>query len=247
LNFKVNCKPFNEHELLEIARINKKEFNSFKLQLSAFIPDYMSRNRKEFILRKVLQVSETFDMGFDFYRTAKKVLYKFWDIIKNTTDDVIAGVCTSIVALCENQERVKVNTICSHLGIQMSTIHRQVEKNIFKRLNVDGFESLVKSSNLLKKIMQKLNVIELDEPSILKIQLGLCKAVFNCHDTRNYYFYAIPLTSNHTMIFSVVPLLIIENKSEHLKVKKPAKHRNFAVEMCFYPYPRGPPLITSLS
>lgn len=249
LHFKLNCKGINEQELLGISSITKKEFNAFKLQVKNFIPYYYKRDRKNYILQKILQITEEFAMGMDFYDTAKRIMYKFWEIIKNTKDDVIAGVVCSIVALCDKQKRLKVNAICSHLGIQMSTIQRQVEQNVFNHLRVKGFKSLVKSSSLLRKIMIRLGLIEQDEEmpmfqSLTEIKLGSAQKIFNPHGNIEYYMHAVKTTSGSFILLNKSP---IDNEHEFSSSKKiipigtPGSEK-IIIKMRNYHYPKGPPL-----
>ena len=188
LHCKLNCKGINEQELLEISNISKQEFNSFKLQLKNYIPQYYSRDRKQFILQKIMNITMEFDQGMEFYHASENVLNKLWEIIKCTKDDVVASLCTSIVALCESERDLKVNSICTYAGIQMSTIHRQIEQKIFERLQVEGFESLVRSSDMLRKVMIKLGVIEghvSKEPrpvSVIRVKLGNATQIFNVRE-----------------------------------------------------------------
>ena len=249
LHFKLNCKGINEQELLEISSISKKEFNAFKLQVKNFIPYYQKRDRKNYILQKILHITEEFGMNMEFYDTAKSIMYTFWEIIKNTKDDVIAGVVCSIVALCDKQKRLKVNAICSHLGIQMSTIQRQVEENVFNHLRVKGFKSLVKSSKLLRKIMIKLGLIEQDEEmplvqSLMEIKLGSAQKIFNPHETFEYYMLAVKTISGSFLLLNKLP---IENEHEFSSSKKiiplgtPGSEK-ITIEVCNYYYPKGPPL-----
>ncbi|MCJ7648538.1 MAG: hypothetical protein MUP85_07990, partial [Candidatus Lokiarchaeota archaeon] len=251
LHFKLNCKGINEQELLEISRISKKEFNAFKLQVKNFIPYYNKRDRKNYILQKILQITEEFGLGMEFYDTAKKIMYKFWEIIKNTKDDVIAGIVCSIVALCDKQKRLKVNAICSHLGIQMSTIQRQVEENVFNHLRVKGFKSLVKSSALLCKIMIKLGLIEHDEvmplvQSLVEVKLGSAQKIFNPHKTFEYYMQIVKTTSGSFIILNKSP---IKNDHEFSYLSKKINplgtpgSEKITIEMCSYHYPKGPPLL----
>jgi transcription initiation factor TFIIIB Brf1 subunit/transcription initiation factor TFIIB len=249
LHFKLNCKGINEQELLEISNITKKEFNAFKLQVKNFIPYYCKRNRKDYILQKILQITEEFGMDMEFYNTAKKIMYSFWEVIKNTKDDVIAGVVCSIVALCDKQKRLKVNAICSHLGIQMSTIQRQVELNVFHYLRVKGFKSLVKSSELLRKVMIKLGLIEKDErmpvvESLTVVNLGSGKKVFNPLKTFEYYMHVIKTTLGTFIILSKSPT---HDKNEFPDLKKiiplgtPGSEK-ITIKVQNYHYPKGPPL-----
>jgi len=206
----------NETKLLEVSKIEKKEFNAFKLQIQNFIPKYAERNRKDYILQKILEISEHFRLGMPFYYQSKKILYKLWQGIKCTKDDVVAGLVASISALCSFKEGVNVNLICKRLGIRMSTIQSQVKKRIMDRLNITGFVSLVKSSDLLKEVLIKMDLLEpkkaesskessikedvkklpdhIDSdgsPDILQVELGYAERIFNSVNDIDYYFYAL--------------------------------------------------------
>ena len=73
LHCKLECKVFSQRELLEVAKISKKELNQFKLQLRNFIPHYTKRNRKELILKMIISVCEQYELGMKFYETARKI------------------------------------------------------------------------------------------------------------------------------------------------------------------------------
>ena len=177
----------NEKELLEVSKISKKEFNNFKLQINEFLPQYKFRKRKEYVLQKVSEIRHTFDLNMEFYFQTKKILYKLWDIIKNTKDDVVAGLVSSISVLCSFTEKATINSICKKLGIKMSTIQSQVKKNIVDRFKVSGFISLVKSAGILKELMQKLGIIQ-PENTLVEIKFGNTIQVYNHFGNVNYYF-----------------------------------------------------------
>ena len=82
---------------------------------------------------------------------------KSWKLINNTKDDVIAGLVSSIVILCHYRDAVPVSNICDHVGIRMSTVHTQVKK-FFEKLKIEGFQSLIKSADLLPIILQHLEI-----------------------------------------------------------------------------------------
>jgi transcription initiation factor TFIIIB Brf1 subunit/transcription initiation factor TFIIB len=255
LYFKLNFKGINEQELLEKSEISKKEFNSFKLQLRDYIPQYYSRDRKHYILQKIMNITVALNQDMQFYHAAEKVLEKFWQIIKNTKDDVVAGVCTSIIALCEAERDLKVSTICNQVGIQMSTIHRQIEQKIFERFRVEGFESLVRSSDLLRKLMVKIGIIEdnvaLDpQPiSILKIKIGNATNVFNAHESMEYYIYAVKTTFGSFILTEEdvhSEKFLIEDKD--INPDGVNGRNKFSIELSNfrYPYPKGPPELTAI-
>lgn len=218
----------NEAELLEVSKISKKDFNAFKLQIYIFFPQYKERNRKEYILQKILEISEDLHLGMVFYYQSKKLLYKLWESIKNTKDDVIAGLVASISVLCGFKEKVSVSSICDKLGIKMSTIQSQVKKRIFERFQISGFVSLVKSSEILKKIIEKMGIIKkekflvnIDNESseiihnIVSVNLGNVIQVFNHFNNIDYYFYVLKDNNGYPLLVSLNlynPSITFENQ-----------------------------------
>jgi len=221
----MNNLSISDQQILEVSNITKKEFNKFLLMIRNFIPYYKERNNQEYILNRVLNVVEHFNLDMSVFTKSKEILFRFWDSIKSTKDDVIAGLVTSISVLCMYRKELTVNAICKLLNIRMSTIQSQVEKRLFKRFKVSGFKSLVKSADLLKKLMQKLGIIEkpeeIDEisdrtqsinilPGILNFRLGNCVPVFSAQGYNDEYFRAILRAED---IINVVTKIIV-NQSQ---------------------------------
>ncbi len=146
-------------------------------------------------------------------------MHKLWEQIKNTKDDVIAGLATSISALCSYNEVVNVSSICNRLRIQMSTIQFQVKRRIFEQLNIEGFVSLVRSSDLLKEVMRNLGLLEAKEKvkgtqnHNVQIVLGNANQVFNHHNSTDYYFFAVRDVQNNPVLMMLKvhhPLMNLE-------------------------------------
>ena len=242
-----------ETELLEISKISKKEFNAFKLQIQHFFPQYKERNRKEYITQRILEITEHFQLGMDFFYQSKVLMNKLWEGIKNTKDDVIAGLSCSLTALCLYKEKIAVNAICKKLGIKMSTIQIQVKKVIFERFRVSGFVSLVKSSNLLKQIMNKLELIEIKEKSnnieshddLIEIVLGNGVQISKNSNNFDFYFYVIRDDNKLPLIIS---LQLFNHTEENIKNSKipsmELKHDYINLELLRFYTGKGPPLIS---
>jgi hypothetical protein len=164
---KVRSIPINETELLEVSHVSKKEFNAFKLQIQCFLPHSKERDRQSYILTKLLELVEHFKVGMAFYFQSKKILIQLWDNIKNAKDDVIAGLVASILFLCvyqdKNKNQVNMHLICKRLNIKMDAIQSQVKRRIFERFKVEGFTTLLKSTDILKQVMNKLGLIANDQ------------------------------------------------------------------------------------
>jgi len=142
------------------TELTKKEFNDFFTQVRVYFPEYLERDRKNYISQRILEVCEHFELGMAFYHLSKKILHKLWEVVKCTTDDVLAGLVCSISGLCAYKGKISVNAICRRLGISMSTIQVQVKRKILKHFKVDGFVSLVRSSDLLERILDRLGLLE---------------------------------------------------------------------------------------
>ena len=234
-------------KILEITNISKKEFNNFSLQVLEFIPEYQERNRQEYIVQKILEITESFGLGMSFFYQSKKILHKLWEQIKNTKDDVIAGLTTAISVLCSYKGVVKVSSICKRFGIKMSTIQFQVKKRIFERLQVDGFTSLVRSSDLLKEVMRELGLLETKERvkvtqnDIIQIILGNTNQVFNHYNGIDYYFFAMRDVQNNPILMMVKIYLPLMN-FESLKRPETQRRELFDFEHLIFYKIKDPPL-----
>ncbi len=199
---KIKRIPINPAALIEASELTKKEFNAFLFQVSKFFPEYSNYRRQKYIVQRLLEVTEHFGLEMSFYHLSKKILFRFWDGIKNTTDNVIAGLVSSIAILCAYKEYISVNAICKRLGIRMSTIQSQVRKKFFEQFSVVEFVSLVKSTDKLKEIMTRLGIIEPSEnestknsseeeiSDIIEIQFGNAVRVYNSEYDFEYYCFA---------------------------------------------------------
>lgn len=259
---KENNKPIQERDLLEVSKISKKDFNAFKFSIIRIWPEYQKRDRRQYITNRILEVSEHFNFGMPFYYQSKRILNRFYNAIKNTKDDVIVGLVTSITLLCSQEKIVSVSTICSHLGIRMSTIHRQVENNFIQRFSVPGFVSLVKSADLIRIVMEKLGVLDpefinLSEISkvkakyndIIQVVIGNASPVFNGLNQSEEYYLFVKTSSGH-LVASVVKndnsytikCSMIHREKTSLNRKEIKGRREDEIELWKYYTPIGPPL-----
>jgi hypothetical protein len=259
--------PISEKKLLEVSKISKKDFNEFKIPMVKLWPQYKERDRKEYIIQRILEITEHFDLGMPFYYQSYKILTRFYESVKNTKDDVIVGLVTSITLLCSQSEGVSVSALCERLGIKMSTIHRQVERRVIERFRVPGFRSLVKSAGLLKKVMTKLGVLDpafvdvdresvdyedslVDGADIVQVILGSATPVFNnLNESKGFYLFVKDL--NGYLVASINQAIddnnnnseiIRDNVYERSISKKVASKETVKLELWKYFNPKGPPL-----
>ncbi|MFX0083813.1 MAG: hypothetical protein ACFE94_18845 [Candidatus Hodarchaeota archaeon] len=253
--FKLDTISVTNADIFKHTELTKKEFNNFYREVRAYYPNYMVRNRQKYISQKLLEITNHFELEMPFYFLSKKVLYRLWEGIKNTTDNVIAGLCASITTLCEYKEEVRISSICELLDIRMSTIQLQVKKRIFDRYRIPGFSTLVRSADLLEKFLVKIGLIEDEEPEIglvkeedvkeendiIQVQLGDALQVFNPSND-HYLFESFDQNGAITYIY----LEVYNHFASKVKSKKSSKASGVWFKLAleeFFPS-KGPPVTT---
>ena len=129
--------------LLEVSEILKIEFNEFRKQMELFWPAYNTRDRKKYILTRIGGI-----IGYEYlYNQSKKVLDKFWDIIKDSKDEIIAGLVIGIAITLSKCEMLTLNSICKSLNINQSSLQKSIQTKLFDRHGirnkVKGFKKRV--------------------------------------------------------------------------------------------------------
>jgi len=251
LCLKLRNVSINPNELVDASKITKTELNDFILQVQLFLPEYAMRNRVKIIRSRIYELSEHFELGMEFYYLAQNILDKLWNGIKDTTDNAVAGLVSSISMLCSCKGKISISAICTHLGIRMSTVQAQVKKKIFERFRVKGFITLIKSSNILVKIMEKLGLIGENKIDIqeevatlgrVEIVLGNASEIFNANNNDDYYYFALRGGDNTSIIITLkINHLPLDLKSE----KSPEVQNNYLLDFELYKYycSKGPPKI----
>jgi len=242
----------DEVKLMDLSKIDKKDYNYCKLKISRLMPQYYERNRKDLIMNKILGLTEQYRLGMAFYYDTKKVLLRLWQGIKCTTDDVIAGLVSSIAVLCHYRDKVTISSICRTLNIQMSTIQSQVKRKLIEHFKVPGFESLVKSADLVKTIIYELGIFKnteekevtpkTEEKECKVIEIEIVDGKQGASPPEEQFMFAIK-SSNFVSSWVFVKIIRKPHKKEARKTRsRYQKELNF--HKIIYHYPRGPPILS---
>ena len=196
---KLRAIPVNAATIIQFSDIGRKEFNAFFLQIRRYLPRLTDKQRQDCITQRILDISETFGLGMPFYYYSKKILDKFWNGIKNTTDNVVAGLVCSIAVLTSYKDQVSVSSICKRLDIKMSTIQVQVSEKIVSKFRVGTFITLIKSAGMLQEIIKRVGLLNSEDVDLklqevadggrVEIILGKVQDIFNGKDTPDYYSF----------------------------------------------------------
>ena len=138
-----------------IAKINfeQKEFNEAYKRVILQYPDYQKRDKKLVIRRKILNIRDHFNFDDEFLINSEKIQQDFSPFIKHTKEEISSGLTCIFTIIRMDITSPSFNEICKFLGISMSSIKNRVKKLMIDTLKVEGFESLKKSSKLIKEIM----------------------------------------------------------------------------------------------
>jgi transcription initiation factor TFIIIB Brf1 subunit/transcription initiation factor TFIIB len=154
--------PLNTRDLLNVGKISGDEFRRGRCLYLKEFSEYFSRDRVALIKNYIRGIKEKFDLGTEFYKNVLRIAQYFWNYLRHTTDAVIAGFSSSVTVLCDYetyQEKVTINEICREVNIRASTVNARISNTIVKQLNIEGFESPVKSHRLINTYIHKFEII----------------------------------------------------------------------------------------
>lgn len=220
LCLKLRYISINSSNIIAASTIGKKEFKEFLSQVRQYLPRYASRDKQGFIIQRIFEITEHFEFGMAFYYQTIKILSKLWEVIKGTSENIIAGIVCSISDVCMYDHKIPVSAICKKLGITQSTVNDRVEKKIFNYFKIGGFAGFVKSAWILRKFLVKWGILkvkdeESQEKDKIELVFGNAAEIFTHNDDTDYYFFAIPNQNNNlTVLFVKIyhPLMNFEEK-----------------------------------
>lgn len=146
--YKINNIVIDQGTLLENSDLSNAELNAFRGCMEDFWSKYQNRDRKKFVLNRIGGVITEKKLGTNLYVQSEKILNKFWGLIKDSKDDVIAGLVIGIAKIRSKREDIALNPICEFLGISQGTLQKSVQRQLFDRHGIKnkekGFKRKVK-------------------------------------------------------------------------------------------------------
>ena len=154
--------PLNSKEFLSVCKLSQTEFREGRYLYLEFYPEYFARDRVSLIKNYVSKIAKEYGLGNKFFENALRIANYFWKYLINTTDAVIAGLVSSIAVLCDYngyKDKVSINEICKAVNIRASTINSRIASPVVKQLKIKGFESPVKSHELINVYIHKFEIL----------------------------------------------------------------------------------------
>ena len=120
--------------LLEVSEISKKKLNEFRNWMELFWPAYKTRNRKKYVLTKIGGI-----IGYGkLYKQSKNILDKFWKLIKDSKDEIMAGLVIGISITLSKRKNLTLSSICKSLNISQSSLQNSIQRKLFDRMGIEN-------------------------------------------------------------------------------------------------------------
>jgi len=129
--YKINNIIIDQGILLENSDLSNAELNAFRRGMENFWSKYQNRDRKKFVLNRIEGVIYEKKLGTNLYFQSEKILNKFWDLIKDSKDDVIAGLVIGIAKIRSKRKDIAIGPICEFLGISQGTLQKSIQRKLF--------------------------------------------------------------------------------------------------------------------
>jgi len=152
-------RPISSVELINYSKISRKELNNFLTHNNHLWAGY-NMDKQSMVLKLIFKVSEEYKLGMNFYYQSEKILLGLWEHICDTTEQILAGFACSLTLLCVSGYKVRASNICEKLDISMANISKKFKDKIVKAFKLENFKSLVKSSELIKRFLIELSLID---------------------------------------------------------------------------------------
>ncbi len=153
--YKINNIVIDQRTLLENSDLSNSELNAFRMGMENFWAKYQNRDRKKYVLNRIGGVINEKKLGTALYFQSEKILDKFWDLIKDSKDDVIAGLVIGIAIIRSKREDIALSSICKFLRISQGTLQKSVQRQWFDNVGIEDEEKgFKKKVELLEEIGQ---------------------------------------------------------------------------------------------
>ena len=152
-------RTISSSELINYSKITRKEFNMFLIHYN-HLWDESKMDKQSMVLKLILRVTEEYKLGMGFYYQSEKILLGLWEYICDTTEHILAGFACSLTLLCVGGYKVRASNICEKLNINISIIAKKFIDKIVKVFKLENYKSLVKSAELIKRLLNKLDLID---------------------------------------------------------------------------------------
>ncbi len=150
---KINGLQIRSKEIIDSSVLSQKQFRNCLQEVVKHCPEYVSRDRKKIVHKKISNLKAHFQLDSEFVQVSGFLLEKFWFSINNTTDNILTGVVSVLTLIKLGIKSVDYSEIGKYLDIESSTLYYQVKNKILKPLGINGFRGFKKTPEVLLPLL----------------------------------------------------------------------------------------------
>lgn len=155
LFFRMKTLNISSKDFMNAADISSHQFRDGLKYIQQSFPGFFIRDQKALVTNTLNDLLLHFRFNSSFYQESIQLLNRFWPLIRNTKEEIIAAVICIFTMIKLNIRTPKYLTICKKLGITMSSTIYQVKHNIFGKLNnKNQFHGFKKSQALIEDLLK---------------------------------------------------------------------------------------------
>ncbi len=140
-------------DFLKFMRVSRKTFSvSFKRVMKLY-SDLQKKNKQKIIIKKLINLKWYFNLEDEFLVVSVRTLNNFWYFIEFAKEEISAGLVSIFTLIRMEIPTPSFNEICKFLIISMGSINNRVKKLMKEIFRAEKFESLRRSSDLIRDII----------------------------------------------------------------------------------------------
>jgi hypothetical protein len=140
-------------DIINYSILSRQEFNSFMMQIRNFLPSYSFEAKRMRVLKRLMNITETLDLGMQFYHTSVHILSTFPSLLL-TNSDIVAALGATLSKFVLEIDSISVRKITLFFKISMSQLQYHIKKKIIEKRNIAGFSTLVRSKDILAEVVR---------------------------------------------------------------------------------------------
>ena len=140
-------------EFCRISNISLSDFKEGLLVVNPVYLEYIKRNRQEVVSQLIDRIIVQFNLDAPFRSIARKLFIKFFPLLKNTKDTIVAGLIVVLSFVALDYETQALSEILESLGTDVTRAHYHIRHKFFLPNDLGDFKGFARSKEQLKQFL----------------------------------------------------------------------------------------------
>jgi len=123
------------------------------MQINRFLPNYSYEAKRMRVLKRLLKISESLNLGMDFYHMAMQIISNIPSLFP-AKSNIIAAVGATLAKFTLNKARPQVKKITEFFHSDIGRVQYHMKQKLVKKYKIADFTSLVQSREIVAKFIK---------------------------------------------------------------------------------------------